>query len=118
MKKVIVLILLFTILANCEMKPKTVEAQNRNASTDVKYMFYNGNNDLIHPQYYQYHEEIHNDMTYGVWSKANNRPYDIGYAVAVVNITKETLEVELLKLQIAETHQRLEYQKNKNLESN
>jgi hypothetical protein len=115
MKKIILLILLFTILANCDVKPRTVEAQNRNASVDVKYLFYNGNGSF--PQYYQYHEEIHNDMTYGIWSKANGN-HQTGFAISVVNITKETLEVELLKLQIAETHQRLEYQKNKNIELN
>ena len=80
MKRILLVILVFT-LSNCEIKVKDVGAQS--AYTSI----------------YSYKEEIHNNMTYGIWYVRDNTS-QTGYATSVVNLTKEALEVELLKKQI------------------
>lgn len=93
MKKIL-LIVLFTILVNCEIKPRETQAQVSN-----KDIFYTGGTWNCH---YMYHEEQRHGMTFGIWSfSPEGSSYQNGYAVAVHNLTKEALEVELLKLQIA-----------------
>jgi len=93
---------LFVALSNCEIKTRETVAQPKNPS-DVK-------NDFYHDEYYglnyQYHEEERSGMSYGIWSKTANSS-QTGYAVAVVNLTKDELEVELLKLQISKVHKEL-----------
>jgi len=76
MKKLI-LIPLAIILSNCEIKVKESQATSSSSECPL------------------YHEQTHNGMTYAVWSE-----YQAG--TAVVNLTKEKLEVELLQLQIAQ----------------
>lgn len=108
MKKMLLLLLLI-VLSNCEIKPRSVEAQApESENSKMTNAFYNGN------QRYSYHEELRNGMNYGIWSLKSNSytDYRTGYTVAVVNLTKEELEVELLKLQITELHARLEKEKN------
>jgi len=80
MKRILLVILVFT-LSNCEIKVKDVGAQS--AYTSI----------------YSYKEEIHNNMTYGIWYVRDNTS-QTGYATSVVNLTKDALEVELLKKQI------------------
>lgn len=82
MKKLFLLIGLI-ILSNCEIKPRTVEAQSDYSSI------------------YSYREETRQGMLYGVWYVTQNTS-QTGYAVAVVNLTKEKLEVELLKKQLSQ----------------
>jgi hypothetical protein len=82
MKKIIVCFLLITILSNCEIKLKEVKAQSNN--------FHNR---------YTYVEEIHDEMKFGVWYVSDGTS-QTGYATSVVNLTKEKLEVELLKKQL------------------
>jgi len=102
MKKIIILIAIFTVLANCEIKPRTADAQERSYSTKEK--FYDNSSYFN----YQYHEEERHGMKYGVWSLSmDNTSHHTGFTVAVVNLTKEELEVELLKLQIVELHNKV-----------
>lgn len=100
MKKTLILIALFTILANCEIKPREAQAQQT-----TKDLFYTGGRWGYH---YMYHEETRQGMTYGIWSlsPASGTSVQTGYTVAVHNLTKEALEVELLKLQIGELHKK------------
>jgi hypothetical protein len=100
MKKVIILILIFTILANCEISSRKVEAQE-----SLTLNHENTNNFYKLRHNYSYHEEFRDEMKYGIWSLNNDDGYvtsQTGYTIAVVNLTKEALEVELLKLQITE----------------
>ena len=78
MKKLIAFILIFTMY-NCgvEIKPNSVSAS-----------------DLTYPRFGQ--KYILNGMTYRVFSTNSNQG-----GIYVVNVTKEELEVELLRLQIA-----------------
>lgn len=80
MKKFLLLILVI-FLSNCELKVRDVGAQS--AYTDI----------------YSYKEEIHYRMTYGIWYVRDNSS-QTGYATSVVNLTKDALEVELLRKQI------------------
>lgn len=84
MKKIITLIAL-VVLSNCEIKPRHADAQNSNGN---------------YSQRYSYHEETHNGMTYGIWS-VDDDTSQTGYATSVVNLTKDALEVEHLRQQIA-----------------
>ena len=81
MKKLILLLVVFG-LSNCELKVKNVNAQTGYTNT------------------YSYKEERHNGMVYGVWYVMSNSS-QTGYAVSVVNLTKDELEVQLLKKQLA-----------------
>ncbi len=92
MKKTLLLTLMFVILSNCDIKPRETTAQ----PTTLK-SYSNGATQFI------YYEEVHNEMKYGVWTTTNY----YGGNTTIVNLTKDVLEVELLKLQISELHQRL-----------
>lgn len=98
MKKIALLTLLFVILSNCEIKTRQTTAQSK--TQQIINRFYDDSYG------FQYHEEERDGMRYGIWSQIP-QSYNTGYAVTVVNLTKETLEVELLKLQIAKLHQEL-----------
>jgi ABC-type phosphate transport system auxiliary subunit len=92
MKKYIILTLTMIALSNCEIKPR-----NANASS--------------FGSVYSYREEKHNGMTYGVWY-VMQQSSQTGYATSVVNLTKDQLEVELLRQQLAEIANRQFKQKN------
>jgi hypothetical protein len=80
MKKFVLLLTLFIVLSNCEISP-----QKAHAYEQVKWL---------------YLTEVRNGMTFGIWwtdGDGSNRED----AVAVVNLTKDALEIELIKLQIA-----------------
>ena len=83
MKKFI-LIVVCVVLSNCEIKPRQATAQNSHGNYSNRY---------------SYHEETHNGMTYGIWS-VDDDTSQTGYATSVVNLTKDALEVELLKQQL------------------
>lgn len=99
MKKLIILIICI-ILSNCTIKPNETIAQSKAPNNG----FISGGDDNS-PNYY-YTEQIHNDMKYGIWHVKSGHFYT-GYAVEVVNLTKDELEVELIKLQITELHNKL-----------
>lgn len=82
MKKFLLLIVA-VILGNCDIRPRSSHADGS----------YNWNGR------YHYTEEIKNGMTYGIWYVASG--FDqTGYSMAVVNLTKEQLEIELLRKQL------------------
>lgn len=86
MKKLFCLILALT-LANCEIKPRSSVAQE----TGDPYSNYNGT--------YGYKEEIKDGMTYGIWY-VRSQSSQTGYATSVVNLTKDKLEIELMRAQL------------------
>lgn len=80
MKKIIVLIVCL-IFANCEIKPREAKAQGFWMLSDCQIGY----------------REI-NGMKYAIFVPGNS---DVYTGAAVVNLTKDELEVEMLKLQIA-----------------
>lgn len=82
MKKSLLLIVA-VILGNCEVKPRATHANSS----------YNWN------ERYHYKEEIRDGMTYGIWYVAAGGDRT-GYSMAVVNLTKDKLEIELLRKQL------------------
>ena len=84
MKNKILLTLAIFILSNCEIKVRETHAQSNEYSFE-----------------YTYREErrIIDSMEYVLFF-VRQQSSQTGYAVTVVNLTKEKLEVELLKKQI------------------
>lgn len=80
MKKFFILLIVFVILSNCEISPKKTIAQNayKLDSYQIGYREING-------------------MKYAIFSPGST---DYQTGVFVVNLTKDALEVEMLKLQI------------------
>lgn len=99
MNKTLILTIFCVILSNCEIKPRQTQAQQPSTLSNYQTI------PIIESRYsqFQYHTEIRDEMTYAVWTTTNY----YGATTTVVNLTKEALEVELLKLQITETHKRL-----------
>jgi hypothetical protein len=58
-----------------------------------------GGNDFY--QAYSYREEVRNGMHYGIWYK-DHWTSQTGYSLHVVNLTKDELEVQLIRKQLAE----------------
>ncbi len=84
MKKILACLVLAVVLVNCEVGVKQTKAQEG---------LYNG--------YYTYHydEEIHDGMKFGIWWKTGESS-QTGYTVFAVNLTKDSLEVALLRKQL------------------
>lgn len=81
MKKIIALTIAI-ILSNCEIKVRETTAQSVYA-THVSY---------------DYKEVVIKNMTYGIWiANYNSGPES---AIFVVNLTKDALEIELLRKQL------------------
>lgn len=80
MKKIF-LVIFCIVLSNCEIKPRSATAT------------------LYDYETYRYYEETRQGMLYGVWwtnGDGGNRED----ALFVINLTKEKLEIELLKKQL------------------
>lgn len=86
MKKLILLIVV-VILNNCEIRPRQVCATTYPSADSYGY------------GRYQFTTETHEGMEYGIWALVGGGS-QTGYAIHVVNLTKEKLEVELLKKQL------------------
>lgn len=69
--------------------------------TNCELKFNSANAKYVYNSYacYSYREEIKQGMRYGIWYVDDNSS-QTGYAVAVVNLTKDALEIELIKKQI------------------
>ena len=78
MKKIIICLLAAIMLMNCEIRVKQTNAQ------DTKH--------------HQFEIKIANGMQYGIWSSYNSG--DGNRSIFVVNLTKDSLEVELLRKQL------------------
>jgi hypothetical protein len=92
MKKL--LIILAFVLGSCEIQPKTIKAD------DIVKNSNNAPSDAFRYQYtYDYEERTINNMTYGIWFVKNNSS-QTGYDIECINITKDMLEVELLRKQL------------------
>lgn len=83
MKKLI-LLFSFIILSNCDVSPRSANAKEHE---------YNS--------LYSFRIEDHNGMKYGIWY-LNNYTSQTGYAIHVINLTKDQLEIELLRHQLNE----------------
>lgn len=84
MKKLLLIFaVLFVSCFDVQVKPREVNAQS----------FVDGNTR------YQFRKDIIHGMTYGVWY-VGNQSSQTGYSMFVVNITKDSLEIELLKKQL------------------
>lgn len=81
MKKYFITILAAIFLSNCEIRVKTAQAQGDETGI------------------YGYSEEYKDGMKFGVWY-VKGHSSQTGYDIEVVNLTKEALEVELLKKQL------------------
>lgn len=77
MKYIISLMIVF-VLSNCEVKVRESKAQEK---------YFN---------IYSYTEEYHNNMKFGIWYVKQNSS-QTGYSIIVVNLTKDSLEVEYYK---------------------
>lgn len=86
MKKILLCLFAAIVLTNCEISPRKASADDRT--------YYNMYNPI-----YDYREEEKSGMIYGIWY-VKDKTSQTGYSTAVVNITKEKLEVEYLQLQI------------------
>lgn len=84
MRKILLCSLVAIIFSNCEISVRKSVAQD-NIGID---------------RHFSYIEKIKDGMKYGIWYVDYNTS-QTGYAVAVVNLTKDSLEVELLKKQLA-----------------
>ena len=84
MKKYIILFILTLILSNCEIKIKEANSQIINSLNDS-----NGHSDIY---VYRYNEK---GMEYRVFSTGSPKG-----GTSTINITKDSLEVELLKKQL------------------
>lgn len=85
MKKILAL-LFAVVLSNCEIeiKPKEVKAQSVFSTHGV----------------YNFESKTIDGMKYGIWSYSYNSGGEVA-AIAVVNLTKDALEVELLQKQLS-----------------
>lgn len=87
------LIVLAFILSNCEIQPNTVKADDIEKESILP---------MIHTTgyvKYGYTERTIENMTYGIYY-LNDGTSQTGYTIAVINITKDMLEVELLRKQL------------------
>lgn len=84
MKRIICIAIAF-ILVNCELKTK-----ESFAAGEFKPL-------LKHNEISDYSEITKNEMTFGVFRVYQ---YNTGYSISIVNLTKDRLEVEKLKLEI------------------
>jgi len=90
------LIIVAFIIASCDIQPKTVKAEETTSSMAPTAKYTNNYPESI----YDYQEKEIEGMIYGIWY-VKNRSYHTGYSVFVVNITKDMLEVQLLRQQIS-----------------
>lgn len=82
MNKLLLCLVACLVLANCDINARRAAAEPTPFNNT-----------------YRYHEEAHSGMVYGVWSVYYNSS-QTGYAISTVNLTKEKLEVELLRKQV------------------
>lgn len=87
MKKILTCLILAIILTNCEIKPKEAKAERN---------YYNNYDNI-----YSYKEEEKSGMVYGIWY-VKEMSSQTGYSTTVVNLTKDALEIELLKKQLSQ----------------
>lgn len=92
MKKFILLTTVLFFAMSCEIKMKEVSANVRYGHS----VFSVGNENYI----IQYNTIEIDGMTYAVFGGSSGAAYG-GTSVAVVNLTKEKLEIELLKKQLS-----------------
>ncbi len=86
MKKILLIFaVLFVSCFEVQVKPKEVNAQG----------FAAGRID------YGYRTEIIQGMTYGIWYVTSGT-WNTGFDIEIINLTKDALEVELLKKQLKE----------------
>ncbi len=88
------LILLAFILGSCEIQPKTVQAEELRQSSDLPVT-----QDRWNRAYYGYTERNIENMTYGIWFIKDGTS-QTGYCITTINITKDMLEVQLLRKQL------------------
>ncbi len=86
MKKLVLLPLMFFALS-CEVSVKKSKAQNYVESH-------------ISSGVYAYEEQTIEGMVYGIWYVKSNT-HHTGYSTTVVNLTKDSLEVAVLRKQLA-----------------
>lgn len=87
MKKILICLAVALVLTNCEIRVKPATAQE----------FSPGG---LNCPVYQYHEEVHANMKFGVFLAIGRMP-ESGSAIQVINLTKEETELQLLRKQIA-----------------
>jgi len=102
--KVFITLLILIVLSNCTIKPNETIAQDNNQGDQITSYSDGFSND----HNYKYVEQTKENMKYGIWYLANGTS-QTGYTIAVVNLTKEELEIELIKLQIEELHLKLRH---------
>lgn len=91
------LIIVAFIIASCDIQPKTIKAEETTSSLAPNEKC---TNYTTPRQIYGYQEKKIEGMTYGIWY-VKDLSGDAGYSVFVVNITKDMLEVQLLRQQIS-----------------
>lgn len=91
MKKLIICLFIAIALSNCEVKVQSTQAQEQAPAQNAGW------------RNYSYKEEIKQGMKYGIWygDYFHGGSISTGYCLAVVNLTKDSLEIELLRRQLS-----------------